>query len=224
MKKTLSVILGVIGMGVAQASNSNEEQQLQHEPLITLQYGIMHSECQESIDAIQYVPSVLYGFSLGCQWKLAETESLNHYVGLNIGYYTGSQTDIYYGSEKTTDVDVIPLLLTYNMEYQLNDKLCVYGGIRGGAIIRDTSMNYKRYGESFNDTSVNPMLGVGIGARAWISDNWAFDVGYDFSFAFGEDCELGAPNEYLLDTSDKCSSPHNARYYGTIKVGFSYSF
>lgn len=229
MKKSLIVALfglafsasaqDVTSAAVIQPSNDDVAK-----PVLTLQYGIMHSDCKERIQAIQYVPSVLQGVSVASQWQVAEHSQYSHHVGFSVGYYTGSQTDIYYGVEKKSDVDVIPLLLTYNLNYHLNDKLVVYCGVRGGAVIRDTTFNYKSYKYETDDQSVNPMLGIGVGARALISKNWSFDIGYDFAYSFGNDCKVGAPDEHLTDYAEACEAPHGNRYYGTIKVGFSYSF
>ncbi len=197
---------------------------------ITLQYGIMHTGFTENPhDQVRSIPSVLYGFSVGAQWEVAASDKYSHHVGASIGYYLGTQQDRFLNGwndvETTvdTEVEVYPILLTYNLEYKVNDKLTLYGGVRGGVIIRDTTWSatpadlYK----SEKDSAITPMLSVGVGARTFITEKLSFDLGYDFGFSFGQDCDF-SENYSSTDVRSGCGS--DCRYYGTIKAGFSYSF
>ena len=200
---------------------------------LTLQYGIMHTDFDETVGPnpaynarYRTVPSVLYGFSIGAQWKIAENEKYSQHVGASIGYYTGSQEQRWqnWRGDYTiidTTVDAYPILLTYNLEYKVNDKLSIYGGVRGGAIVRDTSIKGLSVGDEISDTVVTPMLSVGVGARTFITEKLSFDLGYDFGFSFGEDCGLSS-SDGLPPWAASAGS--DCRYYGTIKAGFSYSF
>lgn len=229
MKKNLFVALCLLGSTPAFAGLPEAPVAVAPAPadapcVMTLQYGIMHTGFTElSHDAIRTVPSVLYGLSIGAQWQVAQTGDFSHHVGASVGYYTGTQQNRIFGDTFDTDVDVFPLLLTYNVEYKLNDKLTVYAGVRGGAIVRDTTLavNSPDGNYQVSDDAITPMLSVGVGARTFITEKLSFDIGYDFGFSFGQDCDFGVPYEqgsYI----DGCTS--DCRYYGTIKAGFSYSF
>ena len=194
---------------------------------ITLQYGIMHTGFTENPkDEVRSIPSVLYGFSVGAQWEVAASDKYSHHVGASIGYYLGSQQDRYFNEptdQQTTfdtEVEVYPILLTYNLEYKVNDKLTLYGGVRGGVIIRDTSWHATDFAEE-TDSAITPMLSVGVGARTFITEKLSFDLGYDFGFSFGQDCDFSENYSY---TDHRAGCGSDCRYYGTIKAGFSYSF
>lgn len=232
MKKNLFVALCLLGAMPAFAGLPEAPVAVVPAPAdapctLTLQYGIMHTDYTElPYDQLRAVPNVLYGLSIGTQWQVAQTGDFTHHVGASVGYYTGTQQNRYYPyagfTTIDTDVDVFPLLLTYNVEYKLNDKLTIYGGVRGGAIVRDTTLAASGALKFENsDTSITPMLGLGVGARTFITEKLSFDIGYDFSLSFGEDCDFS--NDYPHDYRAGCGS-EGMRYYGTIKAGFSYSF
>ncbi|MDO4752425.1 MAG: outer membrane beta-barrel protein [Akkermansia sp.] len=231
MKKNLFVALCLLGSTPAFAGLPEAPVAVVPAPAdapctLTLQYGIMHTDYTElPYDQLRAVPNVLYGLSIGAQWQVAQTGNFTHHVGASVGYYTGTQQNRFYNDGPLitvdTDVEVFPLLLTYNVEYKLNDKLTIYGGVRGGAIVRDTKLTANELHIENSDTSITPMLGLGVGARTFITEKLSFDIGYDFSLSFGEDCDFS--NDYPHDYRAGCGS-EGMRYYGTIKAGFSYSF
>lgn len=242
MKKTLLMLL--LGATAAVAADASLEPLMatttaETKPYdVTLQFGIMHTENQDYYvpeDKSSIIPSVLYGASLAGQWEICSKDNSSHHVGFSVGYYTGDE-DYDMGStliitERVhTSVDVIPLLLTYNYEYALNDRISVYAGARGGAVIRKTSFensvwDYGTAGKFMVDdssTKVLPTVGVGIGAKVAFTENAALELGYDFAWAFGKDCgDIHATNGAVFN---KDYYAKDNRYYGTVKVGFTYSF
>ena len=242
MKKTLLMLL--LGATAAVAADASLEPLMatttpETKPYdVTLQFGIMHTENQdyyEPADKSSIIPSVLYGASLAGQWEFCSNENSSHHVGFSVGYYTGDEDyslDFLglYSSTIHTSVDVIPLLLTYNYEYALNDRISVYAGARGGAVIRKTSFensvwDYGKAGKAVVDdssTKVLPSVGVGVGAKVSFSENAALELGYDFAWAFGNDC--GDMHVTGGSGFNKDYYAKDNRYYGTVKVGFTFSF
>lgn len=207
----------------------------------------------------QMVPTVLYGFTISAEKNLTEPGQSKyfHSIGLSLGYYTGEKTN-YLNSpvelimsgfepiEQTSQltaqsdvsVDMIPIILTYNLQYEATESLYFYAGVRGGVVIRNTdvsgctawSRNLTSNGqtttidinERFDDSStkVLPTLGLGIGMRAYMTEKLAVDLSYDFGWTFGDDCDdiVGSEGSVLPGTSE------SGRYYGTLKAGVSYSF
>lgn len=240
MKKTIlsAFVVGAMTLAVhAQENNYVIDQvDVQNDFDITLQFGITHSESAEyynQVDNVSYIPTILYGVSVAGQWEISAHESASHHVGFSFGYYTGDeQFDMInpMTQDINTSLDMIPLLLTYNYMYQLNDRISVYAGIRGGVTIRKTSFedsvwdygNNAKYHVDDSSTKVLPTVGVGIGANVAITPDFSFDIGYDFSYTFGDSCgKIYATNGAQLNESYYSGKD---LYYGTIKVGFSYSF
>ena len=144
------------------------------------------------------------------------------------------------GAEAFSVVDstvyVIPIMATYNVMYEATESLYFYAGVRGGVVIRNTDMTSKTnvniYENSkepvasadvtYDDSSTKilPSLGIGIGMRAYMTERWAFDLSYDFTWTFGDDCDdiVGSDGSVLEGTTE------SSRYYGTIRAGVSYSF
>lgn len=201
----------------------------------------------------QMVPSALYGFTITAEKNLTEPGQKRyfHSVGLSVGYYSGSESGTFTSCEDPDDptglfdtsimssstdvtVDMIPIILAYNLQYEATESLYFYAGIRGGVIIRNTdatghasyedtsSILPQEDHEYFNDSStkVLPTLGLGIGMRAYMTEKLAFDLSYDFGWTFGDDCDdiIGSEGSVLPGTSE------SGRYYGTLKAGVSYSF
>lgn len=244
MKKTLLMLL--LGATAAVAADASLEPLMatttaETKPYdVTLQFGIMHTENQDYYvpeDKSSMIPSVLYGASLAGQWEIYSKDNSSHHVGFSVGYYTGDEDYSYvfpgyYASTIHTSVDVIPLLLTYNYEYALNDRISVYAGARGGAVIRKTSFDNSMWDYSLigqgkflvddSSTKVLPTVGVGIGAKIAFTENAALELGYDFAWAFGKDCgDIHAANGAVLN---KDYYAKDNSYYGTVKVGFTFSF
>lgn len=215
---------------------------------LTLQFGIMHTENQdyyEPVDKLSLIPAVLYGASLSGQWEVYAQDKSSHHVGLSIGYYTGDE-NLSLGSfgittlRTTATIDVMPILLTYNYEYRINDRISVFAGVRGGAVIRKTSFensvfDYSAYGMgkyTMNDSStkVLPTASIGVGAKVAFTENAALEIGYDFGWTFGKDCgdihaRCDLPGQATQDAIfNKQYYAKDNRYYGTVKVGFSFSF
>lgn len=207
----------------------------------------------------QMVPTVLYGFTISAEKNLTEPGQSKyfHSIGLSLGYYTGEKTN-YLNSpvelilsgfepiEQTSQltaqsdvsVDMIPIILTYNLQYEATESLYFYAGVRGGVVIRNTDVSgctaWSRsltsngqtttidINERFDDSStkVLPTLGFGIGMRAYMTEKLAVDLSYDFGWTFGDDCDdiIGSEGSVLPGTSE------SGRYYGTLKAGVSYSF
>ncbi|MDO5464843.1 MAG: hypothetical protein Q4F40_07900 [Akkermansia sp.] len=132
-------------------------------------------------------------------------------------------------------VYVIPIMATYNIMYEATESLYFYAGVRGGVVIRNTDVSGKGHIEYQEDnyapinadvtcddscTKVVPTLGIGIGMRAYMTERWAFDLSYDFTWTFGDDCDdFHYSNGSVLEGTTESS-----RYYGTLKAGVSYSF
>lgn len=207
---------------------------------------------------LQMVPSVLYGFTITADKNLTEPGQKRyfHSVGLSVGYYTGSESNCFNSpscvisgeikdSSRLTctadvEVDMIPILLTYNLQYEATESLYFYAGVRGGVVIRNTDVSARntlyldyvndpimgtingKAEERFDDSStkVLPTLGFGIGMRAYMTEKLAVDLSYDFGWTFGDDCDdiIGSEGSVLPGTSE------SGRYYGTLKAGVSYSF
>ncbi len=242
MKKTLLMLL--LGTTSAMAAGHSIDipqtaQSTETKPLdITLQFGIMHTQNQDyyiPADKASMIPSVLYGVSLGTQWEVCAHNNSSHHVGVNVGYYTGEEdydfsSTVIMTQRVHSSVDVIPLLLTYNYEYQLNDRISLFAGVRGGAVIRKTSFDnsvwdYGEYGKFIVDdssTKVLPTVGVGVGAKVAFSENASLELGYDFGWTFGKDC--GDIHATTGKTYDDDYYAQDNRYYGTVKVGFTFSF
>ena len=241
MKKSILMLLLasslVYGADSSLGSASSENQSYD----LTLQFGIMHTESAdyyEPVDKASLIPTNLYGATLAAQWEVASHEDSSHHVGFSIGYYTGEEqynisvsgVGFTLNIDSDSSLDVIPLLLTYDYEYHLNDKVSVYAGIRGGAVIRKTSFSDSTFdfGEAGkfdvtdSSTKVLPTVGVGVGANVASTPDLSFNIGYDFSYTFGDSCG----KIYAADGAQLNESYYSGKdlYYGTIKVGFSYSF
>lgn len=255
MKKTLFVTLSLLGAFAANAGDAKAPvtvvdvgptvDEPDFRPLhqknpysLTLSYGIMHTDVGYIDDADTYrdqlVPSVLYGVSLAGKYNVASSENWVHAVGFNAGWYTGSNRlyaidvdpdFVIDNASIETSVTAIPLLLTYNLEYRVTERLYVFGGARAGALIRKTEVEsgYVANGEvsiSGSSTKVLPMIGVGAGLRSYLTPNLAFELSYDFGWTLGNDCDgLEYSTGHALE-----STSQDSRYYGTVKAGFTYSF
>lgn len=146
-----------------------------------------------------------------------------------------------YSIEADSTIYVIPIMATYNIMYEATESLYFYAGVRGGVVIRNTDVNanahstlYEALGDeeykyklseediTYDDSStkVLPTLGIGIGMRAYMTERWAFDLSYDFTWTFGDDCDdiIGSDGSVLEGTTE------SNRYYGTVRAGVSYSF
>lgn len=204
---------------------------------------------------LQIVPSILYGVSVGVEKNLTEpgTSRFFHTVGASAGFYTGSEknrfsstADIEYAMlgvvsstlacDSDVSVNMIPVMLTYNVQYEATESLYFYAGVRGGVVIRqtdvDASVSNEKSGnplpapvndrEEYDDSStkVLPTVGLGVGMRAYMTDHLAFDLSYDLNWSFGDDCDdiKGSKGTVLPGTTK------SSRYFGTVKAGFSYSF
>lgn len=238
MKKSiLMLLLGsslVYGADLYSTSTSSENKQYN----LTLQFGVMHTESvdyYEPVDKASLLPTNLYGATIAAQWQVAALNDSSHHVGFSVGYYSGEeQFDIsvlpLITINSDASLDVIPLLLTYNYEYHLNDRVSVYAGVRGGAVIRKTSFSNStwdfgdvgKYDVTDSSTKVMPTLGVGVGAKVAISKSASFDIGYDFAWAFGESC--GAMQTKSGESLNPIYYAKDHPYYGTVKVGFTFSF
>lgn len=203
---------------------------------------------------LQIVPSILYGVSVGVEKNLTEPgpSRFFHTVGASVGFYTGSEDNQFsstadvesiFGDLSSTlacdsdvSVNMIPVMLTYNVQYEATESLYFYAGVRGGVVIRktdvDASVSWKKSDallpapvnecEEYDDSStkVLPTVGLGVGMRAYMTDNLAFDLSYDLNWSFGDDCDdiEGSKGSVLPGTTE------SSRYFGTVKAGFSYSF
>lgn len=213
--------------------------------IVTIQGGMMHTDADyyNNESKLSNTPSILYGVSIGIKKHVAGNGPFSHTVGFSTGYYSGSENYSYSwitdGSwwswdEKShfeTQVSVIPIMLSYNLEYEVSEKLYIFGGLRGGAFIRttDVSNTYIMDGSDecrFDDSSTKivPMMAVGVGVRTYISERLSFEISYDFGWSFTNDCdkirckEYGECGQYLSGTGQ------TSRYFGTVSGGFSYSF
>lgn len=210
----------------------------------------------------QMVPTVLYGFTIGAEKNLTSPGQSKyfHSVGMSVGYYTGDKSSYFncpadaysdhfdpsltteqssvLSAQSDVSVDMIPIILTYNLQYEATESLYFYAGVRGGVVIRNTDVSGRTawFGtltqngqtavvdksERFDDSStkVLPTLGLGIGMRAYMTEKLAVDLSYDFGWTFGDDCDdiVGSEGSVLPGTSE------SGRYYGTLKAGVSYSF
>lgn len=232
---------------------------------LTIQAGIMHTGVDNATLSssfaalapdvahdtnLQIVPSILYGVSVGVEKNLTEpgTSRFFHTVGASVGFYTGSEDNQLYSiadamvqlstlaCDSDVSVNMIPVMLTYNVQYEATESLYFYAGVRGGVVIRktdvDASVSWKissnqlpapvNICEEYDDSStkVLPTVGLGVGMRAYMTDNLAFDLSYDLNWSFGDDCDdiEGSMGTVLPGTTE------SSRYFGTVKAGFSYSF
>ena len=203
---------------------------------------------------LQIVPSILYGVSVSVEKNLTEPgpSRFFHTVGASVGFYTGSEDNrfsstanvdgIFTGVLSSTlacdsdvSVNMIPVMLTYNVQYEATECLYFYAGVRGGLVIRNTDADCKvgmyvnengappaQIEETYNDSStkVLPTLGLGFGMRAYMTEKLAFELSYDLNWSFGNDCGdiVGSQGTVLPGTTE------SSRYFGTIKAGVSYSF
>lgn len=201
---------------------------------------------------LQIVPSILYGVSVGVEKNLTEPgpSRFFHTVGASVGFYTGSEDNRFSSTadmnggvlsstlacDSDVSVNMIPVMLTYNVQYEATESLYFYAGVRGGVVIRktdvDASVSMETSGnqlpapvnacEEYDDSStkVLPTVGLGVGMRAYMTDNLAFELSYDLSWSFGDDCDdiEGSMGTVLPGTTE------SSRYFGTVKAGFSYSF
>ena len=241
----LSLLASSVAMAGTPALDIAPQPAPERSPLtFSITGGIMHTDVDyasyygegNSPADTQTVPSVLYGGSIGVGYVFKKTDTFNHEVAVSIGCYTGEQSFVAqqfdttqypytagYGSGLSTDVTALPIQAAYNLEYAITDGLSVFAGARAGLMIRKTSVTdeflYKedaRYTYKEDSTEVLPMLGIGVGARAYITENLSFTLSYDLSLTFGDDCDVD--EEYYPATNMDC------RYYGTISGGFIYAF
>lgn len=212
--------------------------------MITLQGGLMHTKVGSYSLGASNLPSDLYGARLGAKWHFAGSGAFSQTAGISVGFYTGNQetssswepgVDAFADSPLASDhldvdVDVIPITLSYDVEYELSEKLYIYAGARTGVMIRKTTVTdsyifdegkHRTYDGS--STKVVPMLGVGFGARAYLSERLSFDLSYDFVFSFTKDC-AGFPSKEYPDKYGLSGVSESCRYYGTVSAGFTYSF
>lgn len=228
---------------------------------LSIQGGIMHTGADSPSMIIrdlqggvsrnlntELVPTILYGINMSLEKNLTNPGESRFFqsIGLSVGYYTGSKSDQFsfqmdyndYVAKSDADfdatVDMIPIVLTYNLQYEVTESLYVYAGVRGGAVIRRTDIDganawFRKVDNLFEDetenydktsTKVLPTVGLGVGMRAYMTDNLAFDLSYDLNWSFGDDCDdiEGSMGTVLPGTTE------SSRYFGTVKAGFSYSF
>lgn len=246
MKKNLFIALSLLSASLAFAGTPTLTQAPQPEPIeeianplsVYVTGGLMHTD----VDTVnikggdtQVTPSVLYGVTVGAAYKLMETENFTHEFSASIGWYTGNSRLTYTDSyselinptrrQHNIDVTAIPVMLSYNAVYALTDSLSVYAGVRTGAMIRKTDddkfysqVGYDDMNEHYKceSTEATPILGVGVGARAYITEKLSFQISYDFVYSIGDDCDFGH--------GDHPATNMSARYYGTISGGFVYTF
>lgn len=188
---------------------------------IRLQLGVMHNDPNMFEAGHQFVPTLLYGGSLGFYGKIGETQKgeriFTQMAGFSVGLYCGTETVRFdFGDANLNedfDVKTIPLMVSYDVMTNLTDAFSINAGVRTGAMIRKTDAVFSGRDEGWSDSStkVLPMLGLGVGAEMYITANTSLHVSYDFVWTFGDDCD----NEDL-------SMKH--RYYGTVSIGCSYAF
>ena len=223
--------------GVIHSSGFNEKFELISQRL----YGMtLSAERQVAVSSNnKYIQTV--GGSLG--FYTGDENSNYHLNAALENWYTDNKGEHLHsksGTESTTDVDstvyVIPIMATYNVMYEATESLYFYAGVRGGVVIRNTDVSLKTHEDQYENSStptsstvvtyddsstkVLPTLGIGIGMRAYMTERWAFDLSYDFTWTFGDDCDdiIGSDGSVLEGTSE------SNRYYGTIRAGVSYSF
>jgi len=263
MKKIMT--LGALALGVCSAQAGTVPQivapSLTEVPVerhvkqpfsITLGGGLMHEQVTSySKTDDKTLPSILYGGTLGFTWDLAKTRSLVHSLGCSVGVYRGSQSSssfqrYNYGNTHPTSgfvsktwVDAIPITASYNVKYDLTGSVSVFGGVRAGAMIRQTKLDRRdevtgdwdgtepdlQIWDGVSSTKVLPMCGIGLGVQAYVTSRVSVFLSYDFAWTFGDDCSTLYNNSgdnvgqwYLKATSRK------HRFYGTLNVGATYSF
>ncbi len=204
----------------------------------TVKGGIMYQTVSDYDDAgSTNLPSLLYGFSVSVEKELIRNGDWSQLLGISIGYYSGSEKTSYNLRNSETkkdsfhdvdvDVNAIPLMLTYDFRYEMNSSLSFFAGGRAGVMFRMSeatgSVKVEGVTSIFDDDSFKavPMVGVGFGAQAYLSDSWTLTFSVDVLATFGNDCDrlYTTDREWYLTKTNK-----HERLSTVVSVGATYTF
>ena len=266
MKKSiLSIILGLAALPTALADDAaNEITTAGIEPTDTktcpFNFSVKGSVVHTSVgywddeDMTQNVPSLLYGITLGGSWDYLEAWGFTHAIGVSLGAYSGNYKSIWdegnwwdtktgeytsqilYRDTLKTNVLAVPLTISYDLKKDFSDSLCVYVGVRTGAMLRRTTANGFFGGglapmaaveyKDVHSTRIMPMVGMGAGIQMFLSDKWSLSLSYDFVWTLGKDSGRLRANSGKADYDRWApnQTSERYRYYGTISFGVTYTF
>lgn len=213
---------------------------------VGLMYEQVGSFKRELGDSYEPLPSLLYGGSVGVAWDYLKTGLFVHSLGFSAGYYAGSQSswineylregNPWHDYSIKTDLNVIPVTLSYNVKGDLTNSVVGFFGARGGMMIRTTKIDgsdgesgwddakpHENKWRNVSSTRVLPMCGIGAGVQTYISPRWTFSVSADLLWTFGRDC--GQLLQNVGDNPDFLKSvSKNKRFHAVVNVGVTYSF
>lgn len=213
--------------------------------------GMMNSNRGFVNNGDQWVTSDLYGGQLAVARELSSHGKLTRRIGFATGYYYGDVTNRYGYDEPIpggllsvdysvhNEVQVIPLLVTWDWVYALRPSFALRWGFVGGAIVRhsdfDLSLNEQfaplrgegsREGSTdvhSSSTRVLPALGLRLGIEVRMDERSLMFIGYDYMQSFGKDSKTPRDPSGLF--SDECGNVSKRnRYFGLVTAGVSYAF
>lgn len=218
--------------------------------LYSVSLGMMNSNRGFSNNDDQWVTSDLYGVQLSVARELSSHGKLAQRVGFSTGYYYGDVTNRYGYDEPATEgllstrysvrneVNVVPLLVTWDWVYALRSSFALRCGLVGGAIVRHSNFDLDLSEEltppqgsadrasttvHSSSTRVLPTVGLRLGVEVRMDERSLMFIGYDYMQSFGKDSKTPRDPSGLF--SDECGNvPKRNRYFGLVTAGMSYAF
>lgn len=218
--------------------------------LVSGALGMMNSNRGYVNNSDQWVCSDLYGGGLSLSREMASCGKLSQRLGFSTGYYYGDVTNRY-GNDMLTggdiesanysvhnEVNVIPLLATWDWVYALRPSFALRCGVVGGALVRHSDFDLE-HDVSFgapdgseenvhirahsSSTRFQPTVGLRLGIEVRMNARSMMFIGYDYMQSFGRDSST--PTDPSGVYSTECANvPKRNRYYGLISAGVTYVY
>lgn len=212
--------------------------------------GMMNSNRGFVNNGDQWVTSDLYGGQLAIARELSSHGKWAQRVGFSTGYYYGDVTNRY-GYDEPVDggirasqysvhneVNVVPLLATWDWVYALRPSFALRAGLVAGAIVRHSDFDLELseeftslQGESerastsvhSSSTRILPTVGLRLGVEVRMNERSLMFIGYDYMQSFGKDSKT--PHDPTGLFSEECGMvPKRNRYFGLVTAGVCYAF